>query len=85
MGGVVREMCERGFINYVVQEKKAFCLSPAFTPKGSIVRKIGVMGYLPELDKSINKFITMSRDEYANFVEDTIQLVIQQFVEKKLM
>ena len=23
--------------------------------------------------------------EYANFVEDTIQLVIQQFVEKKLM
>lgn len=44
-----------------------------------------VMGYLPELDKSINKFITMSRDEYANFVEDTIQLVIQQFVEKKLM
>ena len=56
-----------------------------YLPKGSIVRKIGVMGYLPELDKSINKFITMSRDEYANFVEDTIQLVIQQFVEKKLM
>ena len=26
----------------------------------------------------------MSRDEYANFVEDTIQLVIQQFVEKKI-
>ena len=31
-GGGVREMCERGFINYVVQEKKAFCLSPSFTP-----------------------------------------------------
>lgn len=31
-GGGIREMCERGFINYVVQEKKAFCLSPAFTP-----------------------------------------------------
>lgn len=27
-------------------------------------------------------FFTMSRDEYANFVEDTIQLVIQQFAEK---
>lgn len=40
-------MCERGFINYVVQEKKCY--------------------------------------EYENFVEDTIQLVIQQFVEKKLM
>lgn len=47
MWGGVREMCERGFINYVVQEKKCY--------------------------------------EYANFVEDTIQLVIQQFVEKKLM
>lgn len=31
-GGGVREMCERGFINYVVQEKKAFCTAPAFTP-----------------------------------------------------
>lgn len=31
-GGGIREMCERGFINYVVQEKKAFCLSPVFTP-----------------------------------------------------
>lgn len=31
------------------------------------------------------KFITMSKDEYANFVEDTIQLVVKQFAEKKLM
>lgn len=31
-GGGIREMCERGFMNYVVGEKKAFCLSPAFTP-----------------------------------------------------
>jgi len=31
-GGGIRELCERGFMNYVVQEKKAFCLSPEFTP-----------------------------------------------------
>ena len=31
-GGGIRDLCERGFIHYVVQEKKAFCLSPAFTP-----------------------------------------------------
>lgn len=31
-GGGIREMCERGFLNYVVQEEKAFCLSPVFTP-----------------------------------------------------
>ena len=31
-GGGIRELCERGFMNYVVQEKKAFCLSPEFIP-----------------------------------------------------
>lgn len=31
-GGGIRELCERGFMNYVVQEKKAFCLAPEFTP-----------------------------------------------------
>ncbi len=31
-GGGIRELCERGFINYTVQEKKAFCISPQFTP-----------------------------------------------------
>lgn len=31
-GGGIRELCERGFMNYVVQEKKAYIASPAFTP-----------------------------------------------------
>lgn len=31
-GGGIRELCERGFMNYVVQEKKAYCLSPEFVP-----------------------------------------------------
>ena len=31
-GGGIRELCERGFINYVVKEKKEYCLCPAFTP-----------------------------------------------------
>lgn len=31
-GGGIRELCERGFINYVVEEKKSFCLSPPFVP-----------------------------------------------------
>lgn len=56
-----------------------------YLPKGSIVRKIGVMGYLPEVDKSMNKFISMSQDEYADFVKDTVQLVVKQFAEKNLM
>ena len=43
------------------------------------------MGYLPEPDKSLNKFISMPRDEYAEFVEDTIQLVVSQFANKNLL
>ena len=31
-GGGIRDLCERGFMNYVVQEKKAYCLSPMFEP-----------------------------------------------------
>lgn len=31
-GGGIRELCERGFMNYVVQEKKAYIASPQFKP-----------------------------------------------------
>lgn len=31
-GGGIRELCERGFMNAVVSEQKAYCLSPDFTP-----------------------------------------------------
>jgi len=56
-----------------------------YLPQGCIVRKINVMGYLPILDKTMNKFIAISKDEYADFVEDTVQLVVQRFVEKGLL
>ena len=56
-----------------------------YLPKGSIVRKIGVMGYLPRLDESMKKYIAISRAEYAAFVSDTIQLVIKQFADRNLV
>ncbi len=31
-GGGIRDLCERGFMNYVVQEKKAYIAAPPFTP-----------------------------------------------------
>lgn len=31
-GGGIREMCERGFMHYLAQEEKAFCLSPIIQP-----------------------------------------------------
>lgn len=55
-----------------------------YMPKGCIVRKIGVMGYVPEVNKAQNAFIALSREEYAEFVDDAIRLVIEQFVEKKV-
>lgn len=54
-------------------------------PQGSIARKIGVMGYLPQADDSSAKFIAISRAEYAEFVSHTIQLVEEKFAEKNLI
>ncbi|MBP3305715.1 MAG: AlkZ family DNA glycosylase [Oscillospiraceae bacterium] len=31
-GGGIRELCERGFLNYAVREQKTFCLAPLFAP-----------------------------------------------------
>ena len=56
-----------------------------YLPKGSIVRKIGVMSYLPKYDESIHQFFVISKDEYADFVEGTIQLVADRFAEKNLI
>ena len=79
-------LCEHPNSGYLteIMSLKTFPDYIDYLPQGCIVRKIGVMGYLPDFDKSINKFITMSKDEYANFVEDTIQLVVNLFVEKNL-
>ena len=31
-GGGIRELCERGFLSYTVEEEKRFCLLPSYTP-----------------------------------------------------
>ena len=56
-----------------------------YLPVGAVVRKIGVMGYLPETDGLATKYITISQEEYAAFVSDTIRLVVKQFTEKGLL
>lgn len=42
------------------------------------------MGYLPERDKDAS-YIAISQDEYADFVKNTIQLVVKRFAEKNLV
>lgn len=56
-----------------------------YLPQGSIVRKIGVMSYLPKADESLTKFVAISREEYAAFVGDTIQLVARKFADRNLI
>ena len=55
-----------------------------YLPHGCIVRKIGVMGYLPEPDDTL-EYITMSREEYASFVENSIKLVADKFRQMGLL
>lgn len=56
-----------------------------YLPKGGIVRKIGVMGVLPEGDGSARRYIALSKEEYAAFVDAAVQLVADRFAEKQLL
>ena len=47
-----------------------------YLPAGVIVRKIGVMGYLPKPNKIEAQFIAILPEEYQNFVTKTIQRII---------
>ena len=55
-----------------------------YLPKGAIVRKIGVMGYMPKKDEGVNP-IVISQEEYAVFVANTACLVIDKLGEKGLV
>ena len=46
-----------------------------YLPQGSIVRKIGVMGYLPEAGELSTEFISISKEEYDTFTIKAINTV----------
>lgn len=52
-----------------------------YFPKGAIVRKIGVMGYLPEINESLEEWIAISREEYEGYIHETIQQILDRFSE----
>ena len=56
-----------------------------YLPSGAIVRKIGVMGYLPKTSEDEMKYIALSKEEYAVFVSETINLVLERFTKKGLL
>jgi hypothetical protein len=56
-----------------------------YLPHGCIVRKIRVMGYLPEVDENLTNPISMSREEFIYFVDNTAALVVSKLRESNLI
>lgn len=48
-----------------------------YLPAGAIVRKIGVMGYLPGRETGEFPYIGMTREEYGIFVDQAVRLVVE--------
>ncbi|MHB1485771.1 MAG: zinc dependent phospholipase C family protein [Saccharofermentanales bacterium] len=56
-----------------------------YLPRGCVVRKIRVMGYLPELDEKLINPISISREEFIYFADNTASLVRSKFREMNLI
>lgn len=56
-----------------------------YLPHDCIVRKIRVMGQVPEIDEDSLHPVTISRKEYDCFIDDTTALVLRKFREKHLL
>ena len=48
-----------------------------YLPKGAIVRKINVMGYIPKKELGEFSFIAMTREEYSIFLDEAIKQIIR--------
>ena len=50
---------------------------------GCIVRKIGVMGHIPEKSGKEPEWIAISQEEYSAYIADTVKLIVMRFLESK--
>ena len=48
-----------------------------YLPKRAIVRKIGVMGYLPKKELGAYPFIAMTREEYSTFLDEATEQIVR--------
>lgn len=80
----LREHPDSGYLTEIVPLKE-FPNYIDYLPHGCIVRKIGIMGQVPQADESIVAPISISREEYRSFVDGTVELVLRKFREKKLL
>ena len=60
---------------------KAFPDYIDYLPEGAIARKIGVIGYLPEINEGLGEWIAISREKYEAYIQETIQTILKRFSE----
>ena len=53
-----------------------------YLPHGAIVRKIGVMGYLPKKPENKIEFICFSKEEYDKIINNSANTVIKKIGDK---
>ena len=71
---------DSGYLTEIMTLKK-FPNYIDYLPEGAIVRKIGVMGYLPKINDELGEWIAISREEYEAYIQETIQTIVDRFSE----
>ena len=71
---------DSGYLTEILTLKK-FPNYIDYLPEGAIVRKIGVMGYLPKRNEDLGEWIAISREEYEAYIGETIQTILKRFSE----
>lgn len=74
----LREHPDSGYLTEIIPLKE-FPDYIDYLPHGCIVRKIGIMGQIPEVDESIMNPVTISREELDSFVHNAVELVLCKF------
>ena len=69
-----------GFLTEIINLKE-FPDYIDYLPHGAIVRKIGAMGYVPQKEPA--RFIGISREEYQEYVKNTIEIVVRKLREAR--
>ena len=67
---------DSGYLTEIL-ELKSFPDHIDYLPKGAIVRKIGVMGYLPRRESGAFPFVAMTREEYSAFLDAATEQIIR--------
>ena len=77
----LKEHPDSGYLTEIIHLKE-FPDYIDYLPHGCIVRKIRIMGQIPEVDGNIMNPITISREEHQLFVDHTAELVLRRLREK---